>query len=92
MVKLVTHDPDLRERLGGGTETTYSNASVSSTVSFSWLSPLIAVGNKRTLDPLEDVPQLAPRDSILGALPGFRKKLKPDVGAMQAMEQLRIGC
>ncbi|KAK6934570.1 ABC transporter-like, ATP-binding domain [Dillenia turbinata] len=43
-------------------------------LTFSWVSPLIALGNKKTLD-LEDVPELARRDSVEGLFPIFKNKL-----------------
>ncbi|XP_007217914.2 ABC transporter C family member 3 [Prunus persica] len=42
---------------GGTPVTPYSNAGIFSILTFSWMGPLIAVGNKKTLD-LEDVPEL----------------------------------
>ncbi|KAK9932338.1 hypothetical protein M0R45_019580 [Rubus argutus] len=44
----------------------YSNAGIFSILTFSWLSPLIAVGKKKTLDH-EDVPELDKSDSVLGS-------------------------
>ncbi|KAK3009967.1 hypothetical protein RJ639_012359 [Escallonia herrerae] len=55
----------------------YSNASLFSILTFSWMGPLIAVGYKKTLD-LEDVPQLASVDSVEGAFPILRDKLESD--------------
>ncbi|XP_038686802.1 ABC transporter C family member 3-like [Tripterygium wilfordii] len=59
---------------GGDIVTPYSNAGTFSLLSFSWIGPLIAIGNKKALD-LEDVPQLASCDSVVGAFPTFRNKL-----------------
>ncbi|KAF7849839.1 hypothetical protein BT93_L0230 [Corymbia citriodora subsp. variegata] len=86
---LVASNAELRKRPGSETVTPYSKAGLLSIISFSWLSPLIAVGNKKTLD-LEDVPQLAPWDSIVGALPGFKKKLESDAGSSNGVTTFRL--
>ncbi|XP_030475951.1 ABC transporter C family member 3-like [Syzygium oleosum] len=59
---------------GSETVTPYSKAGILSIVTFSWMSPLISIGNKKTLD-LEDVPQLDSGDSVVGASQNFRSKL-----------------
>ncbi|XP_030541380.2 ABC transporter C family member 3-like [Rhodamnia argentea] len=86
---LVASNTELSKRSGSKTVTPYSKAGLLSIISFSWLSPLIAVGNKKTLD-LEDVPQLAPRDSIVGALPGFKKKLESDAGSSNGVTTFKL--
>ncbi|CAL9018041.1 unnamed protein product [Prunus brigantina] len=60
---------------GGTPVTPYSNAGIFSILTFSWMGPLIALGNKKTLD-LEDVPELYKGDSVLGSFPNFRNKLE----------------
>ncbi|GAV86836.1 ABC_tran domain-containing protein/ABC_membrane domain-containing protein [Cephalotus follicularis] len=62
---------------GGDNVTPYSNAGIFSILTFSWMSSVIAVGNKKTLD-LEDVPQLDSSDSVAGVYPIFRNKLESD--------------
>ncbi|RYR45354.1 ABC transporter C family member 3 [Arachis hypogaea] len=57
--------------------TPFSNAGIFSILTFSWVGPLIALGNKKTLDP-EDVPQLDKNDSVFGAFPTFREKIEKD--------------
>ncbi|OMO83125.1 hypothetical protein COLO4_22684 [Corchorus olitorius] len=57
------------------TITPYSNASIFSIITFSWMGPLIAAGNKKTLD-LEDVPQLDSSDSVVGVFPKFRSRIE----------------
>ncbi|XP_030442861.1 ABC transporter C family member 3-like [Syzygium oleosum] len=86
---LVASNAGFSKRTGSETVTPYSKAGLLSIISFSWLSPLIAVGNKKTLD-LEDVPQLAPRDSIVGALPGFKRKLERDAGSSNGVTTFRL--
>ncbi|KAL4618721.1 hypothetical protein ACB092_06G031300 [Castanea dentata] len=66
---------------GVDTVTPFSSAGFFSNLTLSWLGPLIALGNKKTLD-LEDVPQLAPGDSVVGAFPVFRNKLETECGTV----------
>ncbi|ONI13655.1 hypothetical protein PRUPE_4G235100 [Prunus persica] len=60
--------------------TPYSNAGIFSLLTLSWMGPLIALGNKKTLD-LEDVPELYKGDSVVGSFPNFRNKLEAECGA-----------
>ncbi|KAI3703062.1 hypothetical protein L6452_28817 [Arctium lappa] len=62
-------------RVRGEIASTYENASFFSLLTFSWMSSVIAKGNKKPLD-LEDVPQLADIDSVRGAFPVLRDKVK----------------
>ncbi|XP_022735021.1 ABC transporter C family member 3-like [Durio zibethinus] len=71
----VGNGAELSEKKGGDTVTPYSNAGIFSILTFSWMGPLIAAGNKKTLD-LEDVPQLDSDDSVLGAFPKFGNRLE----------------
>ncbi|XP_077211022.1 ABC transporter C family member 3-like isoform X2 [Tasmannia lanceolata] len=57
--------------------TPFSNANLLSLLTFSWMGPLIKVGNKKTLD-LDDVPHLADGDSVNGVFSVFRNKLETD--------------
>ncbi|KAE8678046.1 ABC transporter C family member 6 [Hibiscus syriacus] len=66
---------EFSNRKGGDTVTPYSNAGLFSILSFAWMGPLTAAGNKKPLD-LEDVPQLDKDDSVVGAFPNFRNKLE----------------
>ncbi|XP_061993227.1 ABC transporter C family member 3-like isoform X1 [Rosa rugosa] len=67
----------------------YSNAGIFSILTFSWMSPLIAVGNKKTLD-LEDVPELDKGDSVVGSFPVFRNKLESECGALSRVTTLHL--
>ncbi|KAL6999149.1 Canalicular multispecific organic anion transporter 2, variant 2 [Sarracenia purpurea var. burkii] len=58
----------------------FSNASLFSILTFSWLGPLIGLGYRKTLD-LEDVPQLAGVDSVKEAFPIFTSKLESGSGS-----------
>ncbi|KAM1754878.1 hypothetical protein ACFX12_007282 [Malus domestica] len=53
---------------------TFSNAGIFSILTFAWMGPLIAAGNKNALD-LEDVPELDKIDSVFGSYPRFKSKL-----------------
>ncbi|CAL0317439.1 unnamed protein product [Lupinus luteus] len=78
-----------KETNGDNTVTPFSSAGIFSTLTFSWVGPLIAVGNKKTLD-LEDVPQLDKSDSVVGAFPTFRDKLEADCGAINNVTTLKL--
>ncbi|KAJ0046709.1 hypothetical protein Pint_03904 [Pistacia integerrima] len=74
---------------GSDKVTPYSNASLISILTFSWMGTLIADGNKKTLD-LEDVPQLDSRDSVVGAFPTFRNKLEAECGTGSGVTSLAL--
>jgi ATP-binding cassette subfamily C (CFTR/MRP) protein 2 len=74
---------------GSETVTPYSNAGIFSILTFSWVGPLIAIGNKKTLD-LEDVPQLAPGDRVDGIFPTFRNKLEAECGKINAVTTRKL--
>ncbi|CAJ2633076.1 unnamed protein product [Trifolium pratense] len=80
---------ELRETKGSDTVTPYSNAGILSLLTLSWVGPLIAFGNKKTLD-LEDLPQLDSRDSAAGAFPIFRDKVEADSGAINRVTTLKL--
>ncbi|KAK1668174.1 hypothetical protein QYE76_056333 [Lolium multiflorum] len=53
----------------------FAGAGFLSVITFSWMSPLISVGHKKTLG-LDDVPDLDPGDSVAGLLPSFQANLE----------------
>ncbi|XP_065040029.1 ABC transporter C family member 3-like isoform X3 [Musa acuminata AAA Group] len=53
----------------------FENAGILSTLSFSWVSPLLSVGHRKTLD-LKDIPQLASDDNVHTVFPIFKSKLE----------------
>ncbi|KAH7653131.1 Xenobiotic-transporting ATPase protein [Dioscorea alata] len=58
-----------------GNVSLFANAGLLSTLTFSWMGPLLAVGHKKTLD-LEDVPKLADYDTVHGVFPIFKRRLE----------------
>ncbi|XP_024965504.1 ABC transporter C family member 3-like isoform X3 [Cynara cardunculus var. scolymus] len=66
-----------RESSSPETLTPYANSTLFSLLTFSWLSPMVAIGHKKPLD-LEDVPQLSGVDSVVGSFPILKHKLDPD--------------
>uniref|UniRef100_A0A2N9FSY8 ABC transmembrane type-1 domain-containing protein n=1 Tax=Fagus sylvatica TaxID=28930 RepID=A0A2N9FSY8_FAGSY len=73
----------------GENVTPYWKAGFFSILTFSWMAPLIATGNKKTLD-LEDVPQLVPSDSVFGAFPNFKNKLEAECGTSNRVTTLKL--
>ncbi|KAF7824758.1 ABC transporter C family member 3-like isoform X1 [Senna tora] len=69
--------------------TPYSNAGFFSILTFSWVGPLIAAGKRKTLD-LEDIPELASCDSVLGAFPTYRNKLEDDCGTINRVTTVKL--
>jgi len=78
-----------KETKGEDTVTPFSYAGILSLLTFSWVGPLIAVGNKKTLD-LEDVPQLDSKHSIVGAFPSARDKLQAECGTLNSVTTLKL--
>ena len=74
---------------GGETVTPYSSAGIFSILTFSWIGPLIAVGNKKTLD-LEDVPQLDPGDSVVVGFPSFRNTFEAECGTINRVTTMKL--
>lgn len=74
---------------GSETITPYSKAGIFSILTFSWMGPLIAVGNKKTLD-LEDVPQLASSNSAFGTFPSFKNRVEADCGTISRVTVVRL--
>ncbi|KAK8956017.1 ABC transporter C family member 3 [Platanthera guangdongensis] len=69
------NDAEMEVQRGYGNVSLFTNASFFSVLTFSWISPLLAVGNKKTLD-LKDVPQLDKNDNVDGVVPIFISKLE----------------
>ncbi|CAK9308686.1 unnamed protein product [Citrullus colocynthis] len=71
------------------TVTPYESAGIFSILSFSWMGPLIAMGNKKTLD-LEDIPQLASCDAVSETFRILRNKLEPECGTIDRVTNLSL--
>ncbi|KAI5018860.1 hypothetical protein ZWY2020_043748 [Hordeum vulgare] len=57
-----------------GTKSLFTDARWFSMITFSWMSPLLDLGRKKTLD-LDDVPFLDDSNSVHGVLPKFKAKI-----------------
>uniref|UniRef100_A0A804RD73 ABC transporter C family member 3 n=3 Tax=Zea mays TaxID=4577 RepID=A0A804RD73_MAIZE len=57
----------------------FTGAGFLSVLTFSWMTPLLGVGHRKTLVP-EDVPGLEPGDSVAGVLPPFKANLEALTG------------
>ena len=84
-----SNELDSSKSKGDENVTPYSNAGFFSILTFSWMGPLISVGNKKTLD-LEDIPQLDPSDSVFVGFPSFRNKLEAECGTITGVTTLRL--
>ncbi|KAG5017599.1 hypothetical protein JHK85_023735 [Glycine max] len=69
--------------------TWYSNAGFFSILTFSWISPLITLGNEKTLEH-EDLPHLATDDSVAGIFPTLRNKLESECGSVRNVTTLKL--
>ncbi|RDX89485.1 ABC transporter C family member 3, partial [Mucuna pruriens] len=67
----------------------YSNAGIFSILTFSWIGPLITLGNEKTLDH-EDLPLLATDDSAYEVFPTFRNKLEAECGSVRNVTTLKL--
>lgn len=74
---------------GSETVTPYSNAGIFSIFTFSWMDPLISVGNKKTLD-LEDVPQVTSGNGAFGTFSSFKNKLEADCGKISRVTSIKL--
>ncbi|XP_047164975.1 ABC transporter C family member 3-like [Vigna umbellata] len=66
-----------------------SNAGFFNILTFSWISPLITVGNERTLNH-EDIPRLGTDDSAYGIFQTFRSKLESECGSVRNVTTLKL--
>ncbi|XP_078175279.1 ABC transporter C family member 3-like [Carex rostrata] len=65
---------------GSKNSSLYTNAGFFTCLTFSWISPLLSLGYRKTLE-LEDIPMVDERDSTNGILPIFKTKLDSQTGA-----------
>ncbi|CAN1230685.1 ABC transporter C family member 3 [Linum grandiflorum] len=79
----------VKESKGDESVTPYSYAGVFGLLSFSWMGPLIALGNKKALD-LEDVPQLYKDDSVVGAFASLKTGIESDGGSVKEITLFKL--
>ncbi|CAJ1963971.1 unnamed protein product [Sphenostylis stenocarpa] len=82
-----TSDPSKTK--GNENLTRYSNAGFFTILTFSWISPLIALGNEKTLNH-EDIPLLATDCSAYGLFQTFRNKLESECGSVRNVTTLKL--
>jgi ABC-type multidrug transport system fused ATPase/permease subunit len=70
-------------------KTCYSNAGFFSILTFSWMSPLITLGSKKTLDH-EDLPLLSTNDSAYGTFSTFKNKLELECGNVRNLTAINL--
>ncbi|KAK7305217.1 hypothetical protein VNO77_43118 [Canavalia gladiata] len=85
----VSNNCDPNRTRGNENLTRYSNAQFFSILTFSWISPLITLGNEKTLDH-EDLPLLAIDDSAYGTFPTFRNKLESECASVRKVTTLKL--
>ncbi|XP_027351838.1 ABC transporter C family member 3-like [Abrus precatorius] len=77
-----SNNSDPSKTRGNENLTRYSNAGFFSMLTFSWMNPLISLGNEKTLDH-EDLPLLATNDSAYGTFTTFRNNLESECGSVR---------
>ncbi|KFK38644.1 hypothetical protein AALP_AA3G141700 [Arabis alpina] len=81
---------EVNKKDGSDEATPYSKAGILSLLTFSWMGPLIDLGNKKIVD-LVDVPQLQDADSVVGLAPKFRSMLESsDVGERSGVTTFKL--
>ncbi|KAM1873466.1 hypothetical protein ACFX13_007298 [Malus domestica] len=85
----VGNDRESNKSRGGTNVNPYSNAGIFSILTFAWMGPLIAAGNKKALD-LEDVPELDKVDSVFGSYPRFKSRLHVGCGGSGRVTTLHL--
>ncbi|KAL2322782.1 hypothetical protein Fmac_027161 [Flemingia macrophylla] len=85
----VSNNSDPSKTRGNGNFNSYSSAGFFSLLTFSWISPLITLGNEKTLDH-EDLPLLATDDSAYGIYPTFKNKLESECGSVRNVTTLKL--
>ncbi|CAN0898064.1 ABC transporter C family member 3 [Linum grandiflorum] len=84
---LLTQEPNTSK--GDDSVTPYSYAGVFGLLSFSWMGPLIALGNSKALD-LDDVPQLYKDDSVVGAFSSLKTTIESDGGSVKEITVFKL--
>ncbi|KAK7340587.1 hypothetical protein VNO77_21294 [Canavalia gladiata] len=84
-----SHNPDPSKTRGNEYLTSYSNAKFFSILTFSWMSPLISLGNEKTLDH-EDLPLLTNNDRACQAYTTFRNKLESECSSVRKVTSFKL--
>ncbi|XP_058788045.1 ABC transporter C family member 3-like isoform X4 [Vicia villosa] len=69
--------------------TSYSRAGFFSILTFSWMTPLITLGSKKTLNH-QDLPLLSTNDTAYGSFSTFRKKLELECGNVRTVTTIKL--
>ncbi|CAJ2639980.1 unnamed protein product [Trifolium pratense] len=83
------NNSDSRKTLRNEISTCYSNAGFFSILTFSWMSPLITLGSRKTLDH-EDLPLLSTNDSAYGTFSTFKNKLELECGNVRNLTAINL--
>lgn len=80
---------DSKKTLRNEISTSYLNAGFFSIVTFSWMTPLITLGSKKTLDH-EDLPLLSTNDSANGTFSTFKNELDLKCGNVRNVTTINL--
>lgn len=80
---------DSKKTLRNEISTSYLNAGFFSIVTFSWMTPLITLGSKKTLDH-EDLPLLSTNDSANGTFSTFKNELELKCGNVRNVTTINL--
>ncbi|KEH33999.1 multidrug resistance protein ABC transporter family protein [Medicago truncatula] len=83
------NNSDSKKTLRNESSTSYSNAGFLSILTFSWMTPLIALGNKKTLNH-EDLPLLSTNECANGTFTTFRNKLELECGNVRNVTTINL--
>ncbi|CAK8565711.1 unnamed protein product [Lathyrus sativus] len=86
----VSNNSSAYKKLGGNEIlTSYLNAGFFSILTFSWMTPLITLGSKKTLNH-QDLPLLSANDTAYGSFSTFREKLELECGNVSTVTTIKL--